>query len=344
MSLYPSGNPASMGRRVAARAIDVSVTFVLVVVLNGAALAAMMAGGAGPLTLILLVVLVLWSVFSFWAMLARAALPGQLMLGLHHVDSETGQRAGGRTFLKYLIQSFTFGLALLITPLSIQAPNRSWFDRLAGVTLVDPSAADVQPSTAQQVAAPPAGWHAGDSQLTQVGLGLGDLAAGDDGGGGVGGMIQSVPFEAAGSQMAPSAPPAVRRDPGVIEPRVTPAAAVVPPSEASQPRAANPVVILDTGETHGLSGPLILGRAPRQSASLGQAELIVIVDQSVSANHLALGLDNGAPWVMDLNSTNGSWVEQEGRGPVKLESMSKLALSPGATVRMGQRRITVTAR
>ena len=338
MSPYPSGNPASMGRRIAARAIDVAVTFVLVIVLNGAALAAMMAGGGGPLTLVALLVLVLWSIFSFWAMLARAALPGQLMLGLHHVDSETGQRAGGRTFLKYLFQSFTFGLALFITPLSIQAPNRSWFDRLAGVTLVDPSATDAQPSTAQEVAAPPAGWHAGESQLTQVGLGLGDPATGG------GGMIQSVPFEGAGSQLAPSAPPAVRRDAGVVEPRATPPAVVVPPSAVSQPQVAHPVVILDTGETHGLSGPLILGRAPRQSTSLGQAQLVVVADQSVSANHLALGLDGSTPWVMDLNSTNGSWVEQDGRGPVKLESMSRLTLSPGATVRMGQRRITVTAR
>jgi pSer/pThr/pTyr-binding forkhead associated (FHA) protein len=64
----------------------------------------------------------------------------------------------------------------------------------------------------------------------------------------------------------------------------------------------------------------------------------------VSANHLAVGVEAGAPWVMDLSSTNGSWVDQDGRGPVRLEAMSRLALSPGATIRMGQRRFTVTAR
>lgn len=339
MSLYPSGNPASMGRRVVARLIDVSVTFVLVLVLNGAALAAMMAGGGGVLTLVALVVLALWSVFSFWAILARAALPGQLMLGLHHVHSESGQRAGGKTFLKYLVQAFTLGLAPFITAMSIQAPNRSAFDRLAGVTLVDPRAADVTPSAGEQVAAPPAGWQADESELTQGGASLGPagVAAG-------GGMIQSVPFEAAGSQVVRNAPPAVRRDAGVVEPRTTAAAVVVPSIAASPTRSPQPVIILDSGETHGMSGPLILGRAPRQSSGLGHAELVVVLDRSVSANHLALGLDGGAPWVMDLNSTNGSWVEQDGRAPVKLEAMSRLALSPGAVVRMGQRRITVSAR
>ena len=326
----PVGSPASMRRRVVARVVDVSVALVLLVALNGAALAALLNGGGSELTLLALGVFALWSAFSFWAMFARAALPGQLMLGLHHVDSETGRRAGGRTFVKYLVQGCTFGFALLITPLSIQAPNRSWFDRVAGVTLVDTRATDTAPPAAQ-VAAPPTGWQADESQLTQMGVGL----EGPSGGA----MIQSVPFESAGAPVVRSAP-AVRREPGVVEPRTTAPSMVVP---APTPGPL-PVVVLDTGETFGLSGPLVLGRAPRQSTSLGHAELVVVADPSVSANHLALGVDAGAPWVMDLSSTNGSWVEQDGRGPVRLEAMSRLPLSPGATVRMGQRTITVTAR
>ena len=93
-----------------------------------------------------------------------------------------------------------------------------------------------------------------------------------------------------------------------------------------------------------IAGPLGLGRAPRQSASLGQAQLVVVADQSISANHLALGVDDGAPWVMDLSSTNGSWVEQDGRGQVRLDGMRRTPVSPGAVIKLGHRTITVTAR
>ncbi len=342
MNQSPIGVPATMGRRVKARCIDVGISMVLVVLVNVVALAALQSGGGSGLTLVLFALLGLWSVFSFWAMFARAALPGQLMLGLHHVDS-AGRRAGGRTFAKYLLQAPTFGLALLITPLSIQAPNRSWFDRTAGVTLVD-TAASAQSSAGSQVAAPPTGWRTDESELTQGGHAATDAPAG---------MIHSVPFEGAGSQVMRNTPPAVRREAGVVEPR--PAAPSTPPHIAPPPSAApaapvavppgpRPIAVLDSGETYEISGPIVVGRAPRQSASLGQAQLVVIADQSISANHLALGVDNGLPWVMDLSSTNGSWVEQDGRLPVQLDGMRRTPVSPGAVIKLGHRTVTVTAR
>jgi uncharacterized RDD family membrane protein YckC len=333
----PIGVPATMGRRVKARCIDVGVSMVLVVLVNVLALAALQSGGGSGLVLVLFALLGLWSLFSFWAMFARAALPGQLMLGLHHVDG-TGRRAGGRTFAKYLLQAPTFGLALLITPLSIQAPNRSWFDRMAGVTLVDTAASD-RSSSGPQVAAPPAGWQTDESELTQGGHAATDAPAG---------MIHSVPFEGAGPQVMRNTPPAVRREAGVVEPR--PAAPIAPPPSAAPaapvavPAGPRPIAVLDSGETYEIAGPIVMGRAPRQSASLGQAQLVVVADQSISANHLALGVDDGAPWVMDLSSTNGSWVEQDGRGPVRLDGMRRTPVSPGAVVKLGHRTITVTAR
>lgn len=337
MNQSPIGVPATMGRRVAARCIDVGVSMVLVVLVDVVALAALRSGGGSGPTLILFALLALWSGFSFWAMFARAALPGQLMLGLHHVDG-TGRRAGGRTFVKYLLQAPTFGLALLITPLTIQAPNRSWFDRRAGVTLVD-TAASEQTSAGAQVAAPPAGWRTDESELTQGGHVATD-APGD--------MIHSVPFGGAGSQVMRNTPPAVRREAGVVEPR--PAAQITPPPSAAPaapvvaPPGPRPIAVLDSGESYEIAGPIVLGRAPRQSASLGHAQLVVVEDRSISANHLALGVDNGSPWVMDLSSTNGSWVEQDGRGPVRLDGMRRTPVSPGAVVKIGHRTVTVTAR
>ncbi|MCF6378468.1 RDD family protein [Nocardioides KLBMP 9356] len=334
--------PATMGRRVAARSIDVGVSMVLFLLVNLIALSALQSGGGGGLVLVLFGLLGAWSVFSFWAMFARAALPGQLMLGLHHVD-DSGRRAGGRTFVKYLLQAPTFGLALLITPLSIQAPNRSWFDRVAGVTLVDSTASQHDAAAGPQVAAPPAGWRTDESELTQGGHVATDASTG--------GMISAVPFEGAGSQVMRNTPPAVRREPAVVDPRPaapavgTPAPAPVATPVAPPPgRAPRPVAVLDSGDTFEISRLLVLGRAPRQSASLGEAELVIVLDQSVSANHLALGVDGGAPWVMDLSSTNGSWLEQDGRAPVRLEGMRRTPASPGAVIKLGRRTVTVQAR
>lgn len=332
MSGYLSGDPARMGRRVWARLIDLALSVGISISFQAALLAALLADSQGA-ALAVVGLFVGWVGYSLWAILARAALPGQLLLGLHHVDAVTGQRAGGRTFLKYLIQGFTFGLAFLITPLSIHAPNRSWFDRMAGVTLIDESRTAPTAALPAQVAAPPTGWQGEESHLTQ----LGQAAPQDQGV--LGGMIQSVPFE--GSRPAtPVVTPLVveRSAPVVVE--TPPAASARQPVSSA---AVVPVATLDTGESMPVRGTMILGRAPRQSDGLGQASLIVVSDQSISANHLALGAGPGGPWVMDLKSTNGSWVEQDGAEARRLEPLARVPLSPGAVVKFGRRSFVVGA-
>jgi hypothetical protein len=339
VTTHSSGSPATMGRRVAARALDMTVSVVLLVVLNGVTVAALLGGGGMELAVVVMGLVALWSAFALWAMLARAALPGQLMLGLHHVDAVTGERTGGRTFLKYLVQGCTFGLALLITPLTIQSPNRSWFDRLAGVTLVDGKAAGVAPGGATQVAAPPAGWDAEESHLTQVGLPA--AASGPAPAPQPGGMIEAVPF-GAGQALTGSAPPAVERPVGlpVAPPVASPAHGVRPAPAGGAPR---PFVVLDDGQRVPVDGTVVLGRDPRPSDALGEAALVVVADQSVSANHLAVGLGPTGPWVMDLRSTNGSSVEQDGAPASRLAPMVRVPVSPGAVVTVGKRRMTVVA-
>lgn len=336
MSMYPSGNPATMGRRVAARALDMTISLVIVLVLNGVTVAALMGGGGLELAVVVLALAAVWFAFALWAMFARAALPGQLMLGLHHVDALTGRRAGGKTFLKYLVQGCTFGLALLITPLSIQAPNRSWFDRLAGVTLVDGNDVDSDPGTARQVAAPPAGWQAEESHLTQIGLPSPTPSVTSVPQSGEG-MIAAVPFGAGSATSTTNAPPAVDRPVGL------PATSPFQPVAAPPANAPRPVLVLDDGQRFAVTGTVVLGRDPRPKSTLSDATLVVVADQSVSANHLAVGVDPSGPWVMDLRSTNGSWVEQDGTPPQRLEPMARVPVSPGAVVRLGKRQMSVTA-
>jgi uncharacterized RDD family membrane protein YckC len=345
VTTHPGGSPATMGRRVAARALDLTISLVLVIVLNGVTVAALLGGATMEVAVVVTGLVVLWAAFGLWAMLARAALPGQLVLGLHHVDTRTGQRAGGRTFLKYLVQGCTFGLALLITPLSIQAPNRSWFDRLAGVTLVDDRATDDAPADSRQVTAPPAGWQGEESHLTQVGLPAAVPVAAPVAQ--QGGMIEAVPFGAGAPALAGNAPPAVERPVGLpVAPRPIQPAPVAHPSPSVPPAPADgprPVVVLDDGQRIPVDGTVVLGRDPRPSSSLGDAALVVLADQSVSANHLAVGLGPTGPWVMDLRSTNGSSVEQDGAPVQRLAPMTRVAVSPGAVVTVGKRRMTVVA-
>lgn len=285
MSQYASGNPARMGRRVWARVIDSTLAVVLAVGVQAAAIAAVRGLAAPALVALVLVVLVAWTGFGLWTLLARAALPGQWLLGLHHVDA-SGERAGAKTLMKYLVQGCTCGLAVVITPLTIEAPNRSWFDRICGVTLVDAKEPGAVTPVPSRLTAPPPGGHSDPAQLTRTG-------------------------------------------------HVTRAPVALPPARIAA------TVTVDNGEMQTLVGTTIVGRAPRQSRDLGHAMLLAVADQSVSANHVALGLGPTGPWVMDLRSTNGSSVQQDGRAPVRLEPMTKVGLAPGAVVKIGQRTLTV---
>lgn len=344
MSTYPTGNPARMGRRVWARVIDAVIGTFLSLALQVAVLttfAPAMTSYApiGNFLPIVALLLMAWVGFSMWTMFARGALLGQWLLGLHHVDATTGRRAGGKTFLKYLVQACTFGLAVLITPLSIQAPNRSWFDRMAGVTLVDPREPNPVEGSREQVAAPPAGWGHEESQLTQLGL-----ATPEPVGSAGAGMIQSVPFDSA-RLAAPTAPPPVERPaPVVVEPPAAAPMVTAPPAEttAVTPPPAHALVTIEGGEQVLLGGTVIVGRSPRPSESLSGARLVVVDNGSVSANHLAFGVATYGPWVMDLRSTNGTSVAQGGADPQRIEPMVRVPLQPGAVVTFGQCRATVS--
>ena len=336
------GVPVAMGRRVLARVVDAAISVGLVVAFQLLVLEAVLGGGGTEGLTVVAGLLVVWTLFGLWSVLARAALPGQLALGLQHVDAATGRPAGARTLLKYLVQGCTFGLALLITPMSIQAPNRSWFDRVAGVTLIDRRPSGAGPGDAARVSAPPTGWQAEESQLTQMDVPTVLPATPGDGSGG-GGMISSVPFGSGSAALASSAPPAVERPVGASVSRPAAEPARPAPVQRPAPPALQLVVVLDDGRRIAVTSTLVLGRDPRPSATLADAAVVVVADHSVSANHLAVGLDAAGPWVMDLRSTNGSWVEQGGDGARRLEPMAKVAVSPGAVVRTGKRRMTVVA-
>jgi hypothetical protein len=149
-----------------------------------------------------------------------------------------------------------------------------------------------------------------------------DLQPGSSSGGpGQGGPGQSAPGRAELDQPAP--PPA-------------------PPTAAM---AALPApllqleVTIDSGE-RSMVGPLLLiGRAPSRGENESHAKLLTVNDPSlsVSKTHLALGVDPTGLWVVDRNSTNGTWID-DGRGELRpVEAGKRTQVPPGARVLVGER-------
>ena len=237
--------PATLGKRAWARTLDgvlgslFSAVWPLVF-----ALAAFGASGSAGLMLWLSVAgPIAYAVFGLVA-LTRAATPGQLLVGLYHVDVDTGEPAPARTFLKLMLQTVTFGLWIVITPLTLQPPNRSWFDRTAGVTVLDRRRATGAVEADPLVTAPPQGWSS-DGHLTQAraldteALGTSLPAASErPQSPPAEGMIRAVPFDlrrpASGAEASSAPQPTVPPRPAV-QIREHSVARVVPPAGVAPP-------------------------------------------------------------------------------------------------------------
>ena len=97
---------------------------------------------------------------------------------------------------------------------------------------------------------------------------------------------------------------------------------------------------IDGQDTLALDQVLILGRAPQPRSPFEGARVVALHDAKVSANHLAVGSDNGQAWVMDLRSTNGSYVGSDGSWS-RLPAGERVPLAAGERVRLGGRIVEV---
>lgn len=121
-----------------------------------------------------------------------------------------------------------------------------------------------------------------------------------------------------------------------------------PPSPDTVARPAvsrtRPVTVaVDTGEEAVVDRLLIIGRAP-STRDGEQAELLTVNDPSlsVSKTHLSVEADGDNLFVVDRNSTNGTWID-EGRGALRpVPANQRTAVPPGARVLIGERVLTFT--
>jgi len=118
-----------------------------------------------------------------------------------------------------------------------------------------------------------------------------------------------------------------------------------PPGAAPEPpRPQRITVTVDSGEEAEVTRLLIVGRAPARQPHEGDAALLTVNDPSlsVSKTHLAIEADGAGLWVVDRNSTNGTWID-EGRGALRpVPANQRTPVPPGARVLIGERVITFT--
>ena len=69
------------------------------------------------------------------------------------------------------------------------------------------------------------------------------------------------------------------------------------------------------------SRPVVLGRSPKKSA-------LVLSNISISSTHCQLRAENGTVYVKDLNSTNGTWINDK----KKLKRLEEVAIGVGDTI------------
>lgn len=86
-----------------------------------------------------------------------------------------------------------------------------------------------------------------------------------------------------------------------------------------------------------LGGPVVIGRHPG-AAGLNLSEparLVTIAEPHISANHLALFVEDGQAYARDLGSRNGSALRRQGGEPLRLPERS-IPLQAGDVLDLGQ--------
>lgn len=108
-------------------------------------------------------------------------------------------------------------------------------------------------------------------------------------------------------------------------------------TENSEERAPIGCLRMPTGELIPLGGPVIIGRHPGAGGlNLNEpARLVTISEPHISANHLALFVQDGQAYARDLGSRNGSALRRRGGGPLRLPERS-IPLEAGDVLDLGQ--------
>lgn len=129
------------------------------------------------------------------------------------------------------------------------------------------------------------------------------------------------------------------------------AGAPIPPAIPSTPEAsptatvaaAAPRLILPDGAVLPLGGGLIVGRDPQHQDGYGVHDRAPLhdVERSVSKTHAVIGVSDSRVWIIDLNSTNGTFLVAPNGALTPCPPEVATPLEPGADIRFGEYRVRV---
>ena len=159
-------------------------------------------------------------------------------------------------------------------------------------------------------------------------------------------FIEATPFSSAAPQAAPPLPAPLLGAPAVVNERdivpqvdvgetVLDAAVFTPATGGLRELVVDGDLILPNGQI------TLLGRNPTGSPTLESAVPIALADTDlkISKTHLAVGLEDGAWWVMDLHSTNGTTIVHTSGNHTRCEPGVSTPVAPGDVVRFGTHEI-----
>ncbi|HYQ77302.1 RDD family protein [Cellulomonas sp.] len=161
------------------------------------------------------------------------------------------------------------------------------------------------------------------------------------------------PAVPAGHQAQPQQPPAAAAQSAAEAASVgiRPVVPAQPAPEPAAPRLAHQaqpspfLVTLDTGQVMSVTGPGLIGRAPRPVAGERCDHVIVVDDpeRSVSRTHARFGIDDGTFWVSDAGSGNGTTLRLPGGRVVPVPADQRVLVPSGSTIQVGDRGVRIDA-
>lgn len=313
----------------------------------------------GPAAVLLLVIALVYPLVNLVLQAFLGFSVGKLIMGLRIVSARTLGRPGlGWMLLRNLVVfagSLVFGIGQYVIWLSPlwdgEKRQRGWQDKVARTWVIDikagPNPLKARPGqlVLDDGSYPPVGYPAPGPAVPAPAPAAAPAAA-----------PASAPADYAAA-FAP-APPA---EPIASVPGFDPQAPVITPAQiaaadelestrlSDSARApvthGTTVFALDTGERIPVTRHGALGRAPVAPGG-DPSDLLVALSGdtlSVSKTHLEFGVDNGAVWVSDRGSTNGSAIVRGDGAEYRLEPGERITVVPGDRVRVGTRFIAVEA-
>lgn len=135
-----------------------------------------------------------------------------------------------------------------------------------------------------------------------------------------------------------------------LTPPVAPPVSTAPPgmpvfaTPEQVARATRGRAVLSTGPVIELDRNVIIGRLPRAARITGEMPHLVAVpspQQDISRNHLEIRVEGSTVTVVDLDSTNGSFLHRMGAEPVRLHPNEPTVVVSGDVIDIGDN-VTVT--